>query len=139
MKDWLEDYIVDETRVEVKPLTTDFWPRNNYGLFANRSYEAGEVILSLRGELREEPTKTSIQMFEKLHIENFMAGKLNHNCNPNTEIEFDNDANILVYALKDILRDEELTFDYNTTESLLFCPFKCVCHGNWIRGKDYEE
>ena len=56
MNDWLEDNIVDETRVEVKPLTTDFWPRNNYGLFANRSYKEHELILSLRGEIREEPT-----------------------------------------------------------------------------------
>ena len=19
------------------------------------------------------------------------------------------------------------------------CPFKCDCHGNWIKGKDYDE
>ena len=38
LKDWLEDQLVDESRVKVKPLTDDFWPRNNYGLFANRSY-----------------------------------------------------------------------------------------------------
>ena len=141
-KDWLEDTLVDESRVEVKPLTADFWPRNNYGLFANRSYEKGELILSLKGMIVASPTRTSIQMNENSHIENFMAGKLNHHCDPTTEIEFnksdESNINLLVYALKDIPSGEQLTFDYETTESLMSDPFKCACHGKWIRGKDYE-
>ena len=142
LNDWLEDTLVDETRVEVKPLSEDFWPSKSYGLFATRSYEKGELILSLKGMPVAKPTKTSIQMNENKHIENFMAGKLNHHCNPNTEIKFnksdESNLNLLVYALKDITRDEELTFDYETTESLLYCPFKCTCHGNLIRGKKYR-
>ena len=82
------------------------------------------------------PTRTSIQIDENKHIENFMAGKINHHCNPNTEIKFAGEG-IIVYALKDIPFDEQLTFDYETTESILSEPFKCACHGNWIRGKDY--
>ena len=135
-QDDLDAWLVDESRVEVKPLTDDFWPRNNYGLFTKRDYEKGELILSLSGMIATSPTRTSIQIDENKHIENFMAGKINHHCNPNTEIKFAGEG-IIVYALKDIPFDEQLTFDYETTESILSEPFKCACHGNWIRGKDY--
>ena len=34
---------------------------------------------------------------------------------------------------------DEITFNYNHSESLLDNPFKCACCGNWIRGRDYIE
>ena len=37
-----------------------------------------------------------------------------------------------------IFEGEEITFDYETTESEMAEPFQCNCHGNWIRGKNYR-
>jgi SET domain-containing protein len=42
---------------------------------------------------------------------------------------------VLLVAKKDILSGEEITFDYETTETEMTEPFKCNCHGRWIRGK----
>ena len=39
-------------------------------------------------------------------------------------------------ALKDIEKGEEITFDYETTETELREPFKCDCHGRLIVGKN---
>ena len=35
-----------------------------------------------------------------------------------------------------INKNEEITFEYNTTESKLTNPFRCKCQGNLIKGKD---
>ena len=43
--------------------------------------------------------------------------------------------NPVLMAGEDILAGEEITFDYETTEEEMAEPFKCNCHGRWIRGK----
>ena len=78
------------------------------------------------------PLKMSQNNADQVHL-------LNHHCNPNAEIwEIADIEEGLVVAKCDIAAGEEITFDYETTESILAAPFKCDCHGNWIRGKDYK-
>ena len=64
-----------------------------------------------------------------------MGRYLNHHCEPNTVIVSD-DRGIHLIALDIIKRNDEITFDYNTTESKLTNPFRCRCHGNLIEGND---
>ena len=40
----------------------------------------------------------------------------------------------LVTAKKDIKKEDEITFDYETTEEVMVAPFKCECHGKLIEG-----
>jgi SET domain-containing protein len=130
--------------VVVKTIENDF-DNHDYGLFANKSYDVGERIILIRGELISAPTRTSIQIDEHNHIESFEAGKMNHDCDPNTEIKIElinefgmRATRVSLVAIRDIGRYEELTFDYETTESELSNPFQCSCHGNWIRGRIYR-
>ena len=101
----------------------------------------------------KEPTKTSIQV-RNLHLEHYEGGCTNHSCNPNAKVlsimwGLDMNAyyipfaafaessklNPVLMASEDIIAGEEITFDYETTEEELAEPFKCNCHGKWIRGK----
>ena len=109
------------------------------GLFAGEDFVKGNLILILKGNHFSEPTRTSIQVRDK-HIEHYEGGFLNHHCDPNAELwEIDDIKEGLIVAKCDIAIGEEITFDYQLTESVMACPFKCDCHGNWIKGKDYDE
>ena len=106
------------------------------GLFAKRLIEKGKIILALKGEIFFTPSKTSIQIGQT-HVEDEKGGYMNHHCDPSAEIRaVPNEKSLsgIVTAVRDIKKGEEITFDYETTEKELLCPFKCDCHGRWIRG-----
>ncbi len=57
----------------------------------------------------------------------FFDDNLNHSCNPNCYIDFEN---LNLIALKDIKKGDELSFNYNTSEYDLIdqgCSFECRC------------
>tara|TARA_Y100000310_G_C20539934_1_gene742727 strand:- start:216 stop:602 length:387 start_codon:yes stop_codon:yes gene_type:complete len=106
------------------------------GLFAKRLIEKGKIILVLKGEIFFYPSRTSIQIGNK-HIEDEKGSYINHHCVPSAEIKaVPNEKSLsgIVTAVHDIKKGEEITFDYETTEKELLCPFKCDCHGRWITG-----
>ena len=108
------------------------------GLYATEDMYKGNLILILKGNYFSEPTRTSIRVRNK-NVEHYEGAFLNHHCNPNAEIwEIADIEEGLVVAKCNISKGEEITFDYETTEPILAAPFKCDCHGNWIRGKDYK-
>jgi SET domain-containing protein len=129
--------------------------KGHLGLFATEPIKKGTVILWLSKDSNyfKEPTRTSIQV-RNLHLEHYEGGCTNHNCNPNAKVlsimwGLDMNAyyipfaafaknsklNPVLMASEDILAGEEITFDYEITEEELAEPFKCNCHGRWIRGK----
>ena len=117
------------------------------GLFANQPFTKGSLVLILQGEKFSNPSRTSIQIQNK-HIEDPNGGYMNHHCDPNVEVKINSnfvgsnlvsqcETNqvVLVTAKRNIEKGDEITFDYETTEEKLTHPFKCSCHGRWIRGK----
>ena len=109
------------------------------GLFAHRVFNKGEIILMLKGNHFLKPSRTSIQVGKDKHVENYEGGLINHHCNPSANILIIPDVEpAIVVANKTIFKGEEITFDYETTEIEMAEPFKCACHGNWIRGKNYR-
>jgi len=103
------------------------------GLFSTEDGEIGRLIYTFNPQYVEQPTRTSIQCDGK-HFEDGIGRYLNHHCEPNTSIASDNRGVHLV-AIDFIKKNDELTFNYNTTESMLANPFRCKCHGYLIRGK----
>lgn len=65
----------------------------------------------------EHVTAMSLQMGENvfLHGVGEFDDYINHSCDPNCVVRFENDEAIL-YVLRDIKTGEELTFDYNTSD-----------------------
>jgi len=130
------------SKTEVKDIK-----ENAKGLFAKQSIEKGNIIAYLKGKTFSKPTRTSVQIKDK-HIEDLEGGYMNHHCDPSAEIRIHDDfigrnphnQNLpslvaLVVASRDIKKGDEITFDYETTESELSHPFNCDCHGKFIKGR----
>ena len=113
------------------------------GLFAEKSFNKGDIVTMLEGNTIPNATRTSIQIGQNKHLESVEGGMMNHHCNPNCKIivgswqditlKLDG-VGIKVQAIQDIKKDDELTFDYETTEQTLASPFNCKCHNREITG-----
>lgn len=102
------------------------------GVFALRAFKPGDTLFKMTGELRRSPTRTSVQIGDNLHIEDAMAGFINHSCVPNAKIDKQTHSFV---ATKEIAQDEEIVFDYNYNEDVLASPFVCGCCNRKITGK----
>ena len=118
------------SKTEVKDIK-----ENAKGLFAKQNIKKGSLITVLKGKIFSKPTRTSIQIQDKHHIEDLEGGYMNHHCDPNADIIIKNGEYALVVAKRYVVDGEEITFDYETTEAELSPPFECDCHGRLIKGR----
>ncbi len=112
------------------------------GLYSRQKYSSGNIVLALEGNYFPNPTRTSIQLTNEKHVESWEGGHVNHHCLPNTKVVVEQGELFSIgylVAIQDIEIGEQITFDYETTETEMAEPFKCSCHGRWIRGKDYQS
>jgi uncharacterized protein len=65
-----------------------------------------------------------------------MASLVNHSCEPNCE-PTEEDGRIYLFALRDIAAGEELTYDYNLTNSN-DREMPCPCDSSQCRGTMYS-
>jgi hypothetical protein len=105
-----------------------------YHVFAVRPFAPGEVLLAIDGEQRERPSRHSLQVGWGVHIEagpdidletlmdRYSWRFLNHSCDGNTAVR-----GCELVAIRHIRAGTEVTFNYNTTEYDMACPFTCHC------------
>ena len=110
-------------------------------LCSRRSFETGESILEVRGDVITEASKYSIQVSSDMHIEpsalptnleffdDYLWPFLNHGFEPNAMMQ-----GRQLIAIRDIAEGEEITFDYNTNEWDMATPFECMATGRKVRG-----
>lgn len=89
------------------------------------------VVFELKGKIINAPTKTSIEIGENLHIEDMHGMYMNHSCDPSCYIK-----DCKVYAKKNIVSGDSLTFNYDENETSMSCSFLCNCCGKLIKGKN---
>ena len=89
------------------------------GVYATKSYLSGEVIRHLSGTLLLAPTRESIHIGYNMHVEDEIGKYINHSFNPNTRIDMNR-----VIAIKHIRPFEEITFNYNVSETQMSNPFE---------------
>ena len=105
------------------------------GLFAKKIIKKGSKLFHFNGEIMDGAYTDrikSLQIDEDKFLESTAESKfddfLNHSCNPNCRIDW---QTLNLTALKDIQKDEELSFDYNISEYDLLnggnFSFKCEC------------
>ena len=101
---------------------------------ATRPVRVGGTVLILDGEEMHRPSRHSIQLDERTHIE--VTGDLpleelmlahpwrftNHSCDPNTRL-----VGRALVALRPVRAGDEITYNYNTSEWELAEPFECRC------------
>lgn len=104
-----------------------------YTVIANEPIESGEVIFPLSGKIVKQPTKYSIQISKNEHLLlhsndpndlDSMWEFMNHSCGPNAYCDIEK---MCVVAKKQINANEEIRFNYNTTEYEMASPFACKC------------
>lgn len=126
-------------------MLTEIQPINaiHHGVFAKIIIPKDTIILHLEGVVIQEPTKYSIQVDTHQHLEipeninpfsisAYHWKFLNHSCLPNGYFNMQDKT---FRALKNILKGEEITFNYNTTEYKLATPFQCQCHSGNCYGE----
>ena len=97
--------------------------RNGKGVFANKYFKKGELIIRIKGPILNEDDiefdsyedEHSIQIGEETYLG--PSGKkddfINHSCNPNSGVKLTKKDFFLI-AIKDIKKGEEITWDYST-------------------------
>lgn len=113
--------------------------RGGHGLAAARGFRPGETILVAEGVVRASPSRTTLQIGPAAHLDvpdgapadAFVWRYLNHACAPNAAFQ-----GTTLVALRRIEVEEELNFDYETTEWELATPFVCACGAVGCEGRE---
>ncbi|MDD2696668.1 MAG: SET domain-containing protein [Candidatus Pacebacteria bacterium] len=110
---------------------------SNKGVFANRNFKKGEVVLSWNpkalkeSEVEKIPTDKRHYIYKSVDNGYFLMQSpekyVNHSCDANTEARNGRDV-----AIKDIKKGEEITSDYTRQGSST--SFICTCGTEKCRG-----
>ena len=110
-------------------------------LCARRSFEPGDTILEVRGDVFAKASRYSIQVSRDMHIEpsvlptdaeyfdDYLWPFLNHGFEPNAMMR-----GRQLIAIRAIQASDEITFDYNTNEWDMATPFTCLRTGRVVSG-----
>jgi hypothetical protein len=109
------------------------------GLFATQDLRAGEEVFVCTGRIitldsvlaKGAHAPNPIQITKTEYIDVEAPGVfINHSCDPNAGLV----ENRIVMALRDILRGEEVCFDYSTSMSEQLWTMQCLCGSPRCRG-----
>jgi len=94
-----------------------FWNKG-LSLFANKNFKKGDKVMPIKGELVDISVATpeAVQITAKKFVDTkylVVEDFINHSCSPNTKFDF---ASMWFIAIKDIHKNDEITFNYLTTE-----------------------
>jgi len=112
--------------------------RKGEGIFATRSFKIGEIVMVGVIEKRlEENHSHASQIGENEYV--FHSGsisKVNHSCDPNCGIRINETGAHDFAAIREIITDEEITFDYAMRNyGVDYFPKQCMCGSEICRGK----
>jgi SET domain-containing protein len=102
-------------------------------LFSNKEFKKGDKVIYMKGKLVDAKNSTpeAVQMTEKKFIDTkylVLEDFINHSCSPNTKLDT---VHRWFIALKNIKKNEEITFNYLTTEwdmKRWGTDFECLCN-----------
>jgi hypothetical protein len=137
------DQVIERPEVEVRTVA------GFKAVYAKQAISRDSMIFYLQGNITSRPTKYTIQLGIKQHL-NLPASRkpgdhpdycwryLNHCCDPNGYM---NTSERTFHALRDIAAGEQITFNYLTTESEMAVPFNCTCGSpncfGFIQGRNF--
>lgn len=115
------------------------------GIFASRNIKKGEEIIRFKGKLftyQQLPTPYNkvedhyVQIDKNLYMgpSGDYDDLFNHSCNPNSGLKIKN-GKIILIAIKNIKKGEEITWDYSTTMDEDDWEMDCKCCSKKCRGR----
>ena len=112
------------------------------GLYANRDIKKGTKIIEYKGKIittRQSEENPKFDNGKAIYLFNLnkrydldgdfkfnTARLINHSCDPNCEVA-GSGLKVWVYAIKDISKDEELSYDYGFSYDKDYKQFPCKC------------
>ena len=114
----------------------------SYGVIATVPFAAGDVLFSVEGMTTDRPSRYSVQIDDRRHIDVEPGTPLdqlparhpwrfvNHSCDPSAVL-----VGTEFRALRAIAVGEGVTFNYNTTELDMAAPFRCQCGAEACGGR----
>ena len=118
---------------------------DNNGLYASKNIKAKQIVIHYKGKLvtKKEVEKNpkfdndkAIYLFNVNNrydldgdFEYNEARLINHSCNPNCEVD-GKGLKLWIFALRDIKKDEELSYDYGFGYDKDYKQFVCKCGAN---------
>lgn len=126
--------------------------KGGYGIFAKDSIQEGELLALWGGQVVTSDELPNIPIERQIHgiqVEDFLylipvkpgedADYFNHSCTPNAGMG----SPISLVAMKEILPDEEICFDYAMSDSSDYDEFICHCQSSncrhMVTGKDWQK
>ncbi len=108
------------------------------GVFATRSSRAGEIVMvGLVEKVLEENSSHASQVGENEYVLHAgLISKVNHRCDPNCGIRVNEAGAHDFVAIRDIIVNEEITFDYTMRNwGVDYFPKQCICGSERCRGR----
>ena len=112
------------------------------GLYANRDIKSGTKIIEYKGKIisvKQSENDPKFDNSKAIYLFNLnkrydldgaynfnIARLINHSCNPNCEV-FGKGLKVWVYAMKNIKKGDELSYDYGFSFDQDFKKYPCRC------------
>lgn len=112
--------------------------RKGYGLFAMRHISQGEKVMTSKAVSTSSVRDShSVQTGWNTHVQMDLPARfINHCCDANMGIKDNHNGAFDFYALKDVDKDSEILWDYETSEyEIVAFPGSCLCGSPHCRGK----
>lgn len=118
---------------------------NNLGVCAYYGFKTGDHILNFGGDIvydgDDADWEHALEIGRKDNKRIYLGPSgsiddyVNHSCNPNCAVKINPiTAKAILYAIKEIVPGEELTFDYSSTCTEDDYEMKCNCRSHNCRG-----
>ena len=99
-------------------------------IYSRFAFSKGELVYVVRGEPSTTRTRESIEIAPEQHVVDDYAVCLNHSFSPNLYLQ-----GRQFFALREIEKGEELTFNYLATETEIASPFTCYVTGKSVNSE----
>ena len=105
------------------------------GVFALKNFTEGEIVIfGIVDKVMTKQDIYSVQVGLEKHVFMEQIVFMNHSCNPNLRVQENQYGGYNFISRKNISIDDELTFDYASTEWVTVTSSKCMCKEATCRG-----
>lgn len=138
---------VQETQQKTPLILLDKIDNKGRGVLAGRAFQKNTEVLQFFGEIRDRDTFDDLTYALQIGPREFISASgdfddfVNHSCEPNCGMHETKDKRVVLFALREIGENEEITFDYAMSQSGRFLEFECQCGAPSCRGlaRDFED
>ena len=112
----------------ILPIGLNPSPTHGWGTIATRPIPDNAQVVVVSGPISDYQTPYSFKTNDGRHVEPTGYGHfVNHACEPSCRIEYRTDGRPVLFANRDLVPGDEITFDYTLTEGDLAGSFQCRC------------